>query len=265
MIVFSIVLLLLTYVSLEGVYAYRNLTANIGKLSYEVQELWSLGQDVSELRSYFRRGPLSVVAQDVQRSASASQRNEFLSLSDQQAKAWLQPEERISFLNQLSMVIARLNLHKTRVGSHLEDDPLLASSAAELQIMDEMLRRLRQVQQWENEYHNGQLSKSQKIADQLDDIALDAHSLFNLLTDRMRTLRAEVRASYNAWLAIIAVSGIVLALIIGFSYWFMRKQVVQPFKVLLSGSRRIAGETSNIASFFAAEMNWRNSPKLKTR
>jgi signal transduction histidine kinase len=71
-------------------------------------------------------------------------------------------------------------------------------------------------------------------------LALDSHSLFNLLTDRMRTLRSEVRASYNAWIAIILSSGLALLLLIGFAFWFLRKQVVQPFKELLRGSRRIA-------------------------
>jgi signal transduction histidine kinase len=237
MILLSTILLLMTYVSLRGVYAYRNLTSSVGALSYEVQELWSLGQDVSELRSFFRRGPIGIVGHEMQRSPN---RIEYWTLHDDRQGAWESPDEQVTFLSQLSMVELKLKTHRKRFEKSTEDDPLLTTSATELQLVDDMLRRLRKIQSWEHEYQQDGRAKSVKIAEQLDDLALDAHSLFKLMTDRMRMLRAEVRATYNAWTIIIVVSGIVLLHLLGFSYWFLRKQVVQPFKQLLSGSRRIA-------------------------
>ncbi len=237
MILLSSILVLLTYVSLQGVYAYRDLTVDIGALSYEVQELWSLGQDVSELRSYVHSGPLNVVTDEV---SADSQSLELLPMRMEGTLAWTQPAARVNFLNQLNVVEFKLKMHRKRVASHIQADPLLASSATELQLVDEMLSSLNRIQQMEYEYKGGRNAKLNKIAQQLDDVALDAHSLFQLLTDRMRKLRAEVRATYKTWSVIIISSGVALLLIIVFSYWFMRRQVVQPFKILLSGSRRIA-------------------------
>lgn len=237
MILLVAILVLLTYVSLQGVYAYRDLTVDIGALSYEVQELWSLGQDISELRSYVHSGPLNVVTDHV---STESQSLDLLPMRMEGTLAWTQPAARVNFLNQLNVVEFKLKMHRKRVSSHIEADPLLASSATELQLVDEMLSSLSRIQQMEYEYKGGRNAKLNKIAQQLDDVALDAHSLFQLLTDRMRKLRAEVRATYKTWSVIIISSGVALLLILGFSYWFMRRQVVQPFKILLSGSRRIA-------------------------
>lgn len=237
MILLCMILLLMTYVSLRGVYAYRNLTSSVGALSYEVQELWSLGQDVSELRSYFRRGPIGIVGHELQRSPD---RIDYLRLREDRFGIWTSPDEQVTFLSQLGMVELKLKTHRKRFDKSTEEDPLLSSSATELQIVDDMLRRLKKIQHWEYEYQNDGQTKSAKIAEQLDDLALDAHSLFKLMTDRMRMLRAEVRATYNTWIIIIIVSGVVLLQLLGLSYWFLRKQVVQPFKLLLSGSRRIA-------------------------
>lgn len=237
MILLSTILLLMMTVSLRGVHAYRKLTSSIGALSYEVQELWSLGQDVSELRSYFRRGPVGIIDHELQRSPD---RMKYLALQEGKPKGWSNTDEQLTFLSQLSMVELKLKSHRKRFEKSKQDDPLLNSSATELQLVDDMLRRLRNIQSWENEYRHNAIAKSEKIAEQLDDLALDAHSLFKLMTDRMRTLRAEVRATYNAWTIIIVVSGIVLLQFVGFSYWFLRRQVVQPFKQLLAGSRRIA-------------------------
>lgn len=237
MILLSMILLLMTYVSLRGVYAYKNLTSSVGALSYEVQELWSLGQDVSELRSYFRRGPVGIVGYELQRSPD---RMRYIDLQDDRQGSWSSPDEQLTFLSQMSMLELKLKSHRKRFEKSAEDDPLLTSSATELQLVDDMLRRLRKIQLWEREFQFDSSAKYTKIAEQLDDLALDAHSLFKLMTDRMRMLRAEVRDTYNAWTIIIVVSGIALLQLLGFSYWFLRRQVVQPFKQLLAGSRRIA-------------------------
>ncbi len=233
----TIIVLLLTYVSLRGVYAYRALTSSIGALSIEVQYLWGLGQDVGELRSYFRRGPVAIVGSEVRRTAN---RMAYLNLREERLGLWSNPEEQINFLNQLDRVEYNLKRHRKQFERSPDEDPLLASSDAELQLVNEMLTRIDSIQLWENEYNRDTLSKSTKIANQLDDLALDAHSLFELMTDRMRTLRREVRSTYSTWIFIIIISGAVMLMMFGFSHWFLRKQVVGPFKQLLNGSRRIA-------------------------
>jgi two-component system, NtrC family, sensor kinase len=147
---------------------------------------------------------------------------------------------RENFMYNLELVRIKLNTRRKRLESSVERDPLLASSTAELFFINEMLLKLKKISQLDYEFQNDSTAKSQKVENCLDELALDARSLMNLLTDRMRTLRSEVKDSYNAWIAIIISSGVVLSCILLFAFWFLRKQVVQPFKELLNGSRRIA-------------------------
>jgi hypothetical protein len=128
MILLSSILVLLTYVSLQGVYAYRDLTVDIGALSYEVQELWSLGQDVSELRSYVHSGPLNVVTDEV---SAESQSLELLPMRMEGTLAWTQPAARVNFLNQLNVVEFKLKMHRKRVASHIQADPQPESNPAD--------------------------------------------------------------------------------------------------------------------------------------
>jgi two-component system, NtrC family, sensor kinase len=238
MMLLSAILLLLVTVSLRGVYAYKNLTKSIGAgLSTEVQEVWSLGQDIGELRSLFsRRNSYGTISsRELSRNPQTIEiltqfRDNRVSVLDQ----------RKEFFSLLVQVRIKLSDRCKRLESTVERDPLLASSAAELYFLNEMLKKLKLISQLDYEFQNDSAAKSEEIGRLLDEVSEDARSLMNLLTVRMRTLRSEVKDSYNAWIAIIIASGVILLCILSFALWFLRKQVVQPFKELLNGSRRIA-------------------------
>lgn len=229
------ILLLLMSVSLQGVYAYKDLTKSVGELSAEVYEMWSLGQEIGELRSIFRRGESSITSRESSRGLDAI---EFLSQpSEKRAKALQQNQD---FFYHLNLVRIKLDSRRKRLETQVEKDPLLATSSAELALINDMRDKVKLIEQMDYEFQGDSATKAKKVGSLLDDIALDAHSLLNLLTDRMRTLRTHVKSTYNAWIIIIVASGLVLLGLLTFSIWFLRKQVVQPFKELLNGSRRIA-------------------------
>lgn len=233
----SAILLLLLSVSLRGVYAYKDLTKSIGGALYvEVQEMWSLGQDIGELRSFFRRsGTGAVSSRETSRNLDTV---EILTqLRDSRVDTLNQRED---FMYNLELVRIKLNTRRKRLESRVERDPLLASSASELHFTNEMLQKISRISHLDYEFQNDSAAKFQKIDNLLEEVAVDARSLMNLLTERMRTLRSEVKDSYNAWIAIIITSGVILLCILVFALWFLRKQVVEPFKQLLNGSRRIA-------------------------
>jgi two-component system, NtrC family, sensor kinase len=234
-ILLSTIVLILMTVSLRGVYAYKNLTKSVGELSYEVNEMWGLGQEISDLRSFFRPSENSSTASEL---AASLDKLDFLSQQPKNRAMALRQSE--DYLYKLEMIRIKLNSRRKRLENHVQTDPLLNSSAAELALVRDMLRQLEMIDQLHFDFHSNSNSKSTKVAHLIDDIATDAHSLLNLLTDRMRTLRSQVRDYYNAWIVIIATSGIVILLLLVFGFWFLRKQVVQPFKELLNGSRRIA-------------------------
>lgn len=235
MILLSCILLLLMSVSLQGVYAYKDLTKSVGSLSSEVNEVWSLGQDIGELRSAFSQGESTIASRDNSRGLDAIQL-----LTQPSAKRMKALEHNEEFFYRLYMVNIKLDSRRKRLESQAENDPLLASSAAELTLIYDMRDKVRLIDQMDYEFPGDTATKAKKVTNLLDDIALDAHSLLNLLTYRMSTLKSQVKATYNAWIFIIFFSGVVLTGLLLFSFWYMRKQVVQPFKELLNGSRRIA-------------------------
>jgi two-component system, NtrC family, sensor kinase len=226
------ILLLLMSVSLQGVYAYKDLTKSVGELSYEVNEMWSLGQEISELRSTFH----SFVPRD-NTSRALDNFKLLLPTNEERVRAL---EQNIDFSYHLNLVRIKLDSRRERLQSQAEMDPLLATSSAELSLVNDMRNKVRLIEQMDYEFQGDSSAKAKKVGSQLDDIAEDARSLVTLLTERMRKLRTHVKSTYNAWIIIIVASGIVLLGLLTFAVWFLRKQVVQPFKELLNGSRRIA-------------------------
>lgn len=230
------ILLLLMTVSLQGVYAYKDLAKSVSLLSYEVKNMWSLGQEIGELRSTFRRGETFLLLRE-----TPTRNLETLELLSQptvkQARAIQQNQD---FTYHLNLVRFKLQDRRKQLQSQVQKDPLLATSATELALINEMYDKIKLIDQMDYEFQGDSTAKAKKINNLLDDVETDAHSLLNLLTERMLTLRTHVKATYNTWMIIIVSSGIVLVSLLIFSIWFLRKQVVQPFKELLNGSRRIA-------------------------
>ena len=148
MMLLSAVLLLLVTVSLQSVYAYKDLTKRIGeKLSREVEELWSLGQDVGELRSYIRRSEVAMVA--TRDSSRSLETVDLLKLfRDNRVNILDQGED---FMYNLELVRIKLNTRRKRLETTAERDPLLASSAAELYFINEMLLKLKLISQLDYE------------------------------------------------------------------------------------------------------------------
>lgn len=236
MLLLSCILLILMTVSLQGVYAYKDLAKSVSLLSYEVKNMWSLGQKIGELRSTFRRGDTFLML----RENSTRNLETFELLTQPTVKQARALQQNQDFNYHLNLVRFKLQDRREQLQSQVQKDPLLATSAAELALINEMYDKIKLIDQMDYEFQGDSTAKAKKIDNLLDDIETDAHSLLNLLTERMLTLRTHVKATYNTWLIIIVTSGIILLGLLIFSVWFLRKQVVQPFKELLNGSRRIA-------------------------
>lgn len=235
MMLLSAILLVLVSVSLQGVYSYKELAKSVSLLSEEVRVVWELGRDISELRSVFRRGDNMFVPRENTRTLD---RLDLLILpTEKQAQANQQNED---FFYHLNLVRFKLEDRRKTLVNQAQKNPLLPTSASELTLINEMHDKIKLIEQMDYEFYGDSAAKAKKINGLLADVQADSHSLLTLLTQRMRELRTHVKSIYNTWTIIIVASGIVLLCLLSFSFWFLRRQVVQPFKELLSGSRRIA-------------------------
>ena len=214
---------LLIFCSLRGVYAYRNLTRSIQLLSTDFRDIWSLSQHVNDMRVHTSPNnglvtrPTHADVKDF-----AKQRTEFvLSTLDFLRPELVSHEKRIKELRQAS-------------------DPLLATGEHELNefaLVQEIMREI------EKDIYNPDLSsddRTHRIDDNLDLLSISLNRLFGFQTERMSNFRNEMRAQYRTWLALIFVSALASLINVGISFGFFRRSVVQPFKLLLSGSRAIA-------------------------
>lgn len=219
LLVTTLVLLLLS--SLQGVLAYRRLTMSIGALSYEFQEMWEFGQDVGELRRYVRETKSTDLLSEFDIG------NFF--------------EDRDAFSYQLHIVRSGLNQHIDRIEEHMLSDPLLSTSEAELQLAFDMKSIVASLENAvKQEFDLNPSARVRTITRQLNDLETDTQTLFDYMTDRMRTFRGEMRSRYHGWIAAIVATSSLAFTIVGLSFWFFRRNVVQPFKILLNGSRMIA-------------------------
>jgi two-component system, NtrC family, sensor kinase len=214
-------LVLLMHSSLKGVLAYRQLTMSISALSGEFEEMWIFGQEVAELRFYFRHSDTPNTPPPI--------------------PMYLATDGRVNFISQINEVLRRLDKHVVRIKNHMESDPLLSTSEEELELAQQIEKTLKSIKaDAESDYELNTIVQTAKIARQLDELGEQSQSLFEFMRDRMRSFRAQMRSSYHAWTAVILSTSVAALLIVGGSFWFIRRGVVQPFKVLLNGSRLIA-------------------------
>ncbi|RMF41885.1 MAG: HAMP domain-containing protein, partial [Planctomycetota bacterium] len=215
----TVSLILLMLCSLRGIYKYRDLTRSIGILSAEVKEIWRLNNYVFEMRTYLR----PIEGYSTQRLGVRSVR---------------QAQSRAELLGTLDFLRRELDAHHQRIRAHLAAlDPLLATNEHELRRIEEIQRKIAMI---ERDAYDPDVDRTARIEEQLEALSLDFNELFGYLTDRMAGFREEMRARYRTWIGMIVVTSLVSLMIVAGSFAFFRRGVVQPFKVLLEESRRIA-------------------------
>ena len=215
----TLTLLLMLYCSLRGVYAYRNLTITIGKLSAEFIRIESLRQNFDDLR-------------DTLVSPSS------LSLTFQNHDPQPIHMNQLQVLGKLDTVKDEFRKHRALLEEQIiAPDPLLATTHYELDRIDDVLEGLTDI---EAMLYRASADAS-IIYEQLNNLSLDMRELFNFRTDRMDSLRDESRIRYRSWIVVIIVSAVASLINVMITFWFFRHSIVKPFKLLLSGSKAIAG------------------------
>jgi two-component system, NtrC family, sensor kinase len=216
----TITLMLWMYSSLTSVYAYRRLTLTIGQLAGELKTTSKLRSELDRLMAYIETAERGTVADQWIRPFALTPR--------------LKP-----FQQQLTAIEETLYDYEAHVRSRMLSDTLMADRAAELETADEIRRKIKAVRYIVNE-PGEVLSNSPWLKTALEELAVTVQGLPMHLLERMENFRGEVRNRYRALMITIFVSSSAALVIVVASFGFFRNSVVQPFKVLLSGSRLIA-------------------------
>lgn len=215
-------LLLWMYCSLRGVYAYRNLSLMISQLAAELKTTSKLRSELDKLQSFADTPRRLQVGDDWMPQLNPTPRH-----------AW--------FREQLYEVESTLHEYEVQVKKHMKSDPFLADRTSELSCATEIRAKLTAIRWISNDSQPGWMEASNKwLKDDLEELAVTVQALPMFLLERMENFRGEVRSRYRALIVIISLSSVVALVIVGSSFWFFRHSVVQPFKILLSGSRCIA-------------------------
>ncbi len=231
-------LLLWMYSSLTSVYAYRSLTLTISQLAAELKTTSKLRAELDKLLSYV----------DAPEPRSVSELDKLLSYYDASkppaaSEQWIRvfsltPRLK-SFQKQLNAVEQTLIDYESHVQNHLLSDMLLADRNNELATAEHIRVKLKAVRHIANE-PGEVLSNSHHLRTALEELAVTVQGLPMHLLERMENFRGEVRSRYRALMITIFFSSSIALVIVAGSFFFFRNSVVQPFKVLLSGSRLIA-------------------------
>jgi two-component system NtrC family sensor kinase len=213
-------LLLWMYCSLRGVYAYRSVSLVIRQLAIELRISNELRNELDDLLRL-------AVAPDT---------------SDD---AWLpkfrEARPSTQFREQLRNVERKLDDYEAQVKSHMQSDPLLADRSQELGRVAAIHLQLDAIRWISDDLQpDFVLASTKLLKSDLEQLAVTVQELPTFLYARMESFRDNVRNRYRTLIALISISSIAALVIVGSSFWFFRHSVVQPFKVLLSGSRAIA-------------------------
>lgn len=214
------ILLLWMYSSLTSVYAYRSLTLTIGQLAAELKTTSKLRIELDRLMTYVETPQPE-------------------SIADQWIAPFAVTPRRESFKQQLLEVEKTLNDYEAHVRNHMLSDTLMTDRARELSTAEEIHARIRAVRASVNE-PGEVLAHSPVLVAALEELVLTVQGLPTHLLERMENFRGEVRNRYRALMITIFGSSSIALVIVAASFGFFRNSVVQPFKTLLSGSRRIA-------------------------
>ncbi len=216
-------LLILLFSSLRGIYAYRDLAALLSQRAHELRTISELQAKVDNFRFSFRisepNRPMQMLPFEQQ--FGLPQDN------------YLRDSVRAGDLGDIMVI---LTAYEKLIKSHLDDDSLLSDRSKEAELLTEIRAKVIEIRDKVN------MKPGTHPVSEVDLAALGkmTREMPTYLHERMLNFRNKERDRYRSWIGFIAFSACFAFAILGVAFWYFRSSVVQPFKVLLAGSRRIA-------------------------
>ncbi len=210
-------LLILLLSSLRGVYAYRDLARLLSQRASELQAISMLQGEVDDFRFSFRifdqNGPKHL-------------------LDTQLGTLHIDAEQDF----KLGKIMVHLSTYERLLKSRIDNDSLLSDRSKESALVKEIREKVAQLL----DKVNMKPGTQPVVEADLVELGKMTHMMPTYLQERMLSFRDKERDRYRSWIGFIAFSAFTAFVILGAAFWYFRSSVVQPFKVLLAGSRNIA-------------------------
>lgn len=214
-------LLILLCSSLRGIYAYRDLAAILSQRAHELRTISKLQEVVDDYRYSFRLNAPS--------PSMLPFDEQFASPPDN----YLRDSERAIDLGAIAF---NLRTYEDLLKSPIDKDSLLSDRSKESALVTEIRAKVNEIQDKVNMKPGTQPVSEADLAE----LGKMTRKMPTYLQERMQNFRDKERDRYRSWIGFIAFSACFAFAILGVAFWYFRNSVVQPFKVLLAGSRRIA-------------------------
>jgi two-component system, NtrC family, sensor kinase len=203
-------LLLLMFSSLRGVFAYRQLAQMISQRSTELLAVSEIQKEVHDLEiGLWDRGLIS--------------------------RRRTPEEVRVTAQRNLDNVLKLLANYESQLKASDDDH-----RDKEVELVDDIRKSTIELQRdWAgfkthtNLDHHLFYPEYAELSDKVLRLPTFMHK-------RMANIRDEVRSRYRTWIFFISFSAISSVVIVAVAFWYFRHAIVQPFKLLLAGSRSIA-------------------------
>ncbi len=214
-------LLILLFSSLRGIYAYRDLAHLLSQRARELRTISKLQEEVDNFRFGFRISDLTTSKLPFEQQIAAPLDN-YLRDS---VRSW-----------SLGEILFYIDAYEKLLTTHIDNDSLLSDRSKETALITEIRVKVIEIQDKVNLKPGTQPVTENDLAD----LGKMTHKMPSYLQERMLNFRDKERDRYRSWIGFIAFSACFAFGILGVAFWYFRSSVVQPFKVLLAGSRRIA-------------------------
>jgi two-component system, NtrC family, sensor kinase len=214
-------LLILLFSSLRGMYAYRDLARLLSERAHELRVISKLQEEVDRFRFSFR---ISDAA-----SSNLPYEQQFV----RPPTNYLRDSERAW---DLGNIMVDLVDYEKLLNREIDNDSLLSDRSKESALLTEIRAKVLKIQ----DKVNMKPGLPPVTEDDLVELGKLTHKMPTYFQERMLSFRDKERDRYRSWIGFIAFSACFAFAILGVAFWYFRSAVVQPFKVLLAGSRRIA-------------------------
>ena len=216
-------LLILLFTSLRGIYAYRDLAALLNQRAHELRTISELQEKVDNFRFSFR----------INEPNSPMQMFPFEHLFGLTHDNYLRDSVRADDLGEIMVI---LRAYEKLIKSPIDDDSLLSDRSKESELLTEIRAKVIEIR----DKFNLKPGTQPVTENDLSDLGKMTRKMPTYLQERMLNFRDKERDRYRSWIGFIAFSACFAFATLGVAFWYFRSSVVQPFKVLLAGSRRIA-------------------------
>jgi len=216
-------LLILLFTSLRGIYAYRDLAALLNQRAHELRTISELQEKVDNFRFSFR----------INEPNSPMQMFSFEQMFGRTHDNYLRDSVRADDLGEIMVI---LRAYEKLIKSPIDDDSLLSDRSKESELLTEIRAKVIEIR----DKFNLKPGTQPVTENDLSDLGKMTRKMPTYLQERMLNFRDKERDRYRSWIGFIAFSACFAFATLGVAFWYFRSSVVQPFKVLLAGSRRIA-------------------------